>query len=96
MCIGRCRRAIRGAAFWPVRTHGRIAEVKQTVTCPNRVLYHITDNMIFFGIFLDLFDIFKALSAFYALAMNLFKFELQVQRKMRKGVLKNHIYMLSG
>ena len=50
--------------------------------------------MLNFGNFQDMFDIFKALSAFYTLAMNLFKFEIQVQRKMRKGVLKNHICAL--
>ena len=50
--------------------------------------------MFNFGIYRDVFNIFKALSVFYAVAMNLFKFELQVQRKMRKGVLKNHICAL--
>ena len=40
------------------------------------------------------FDVFKSLSVDCAIAMNLFTFELQVQRKMRKGVLKNHICAL--
>ena len=40
------------------------------------------------------FDLFKSLSVDYEVAMNLFTFELQVQRKMHKGVLKNHICAL--
>ena len=50
--------------------------------------------MLNFGIYRDIFDIFKALSVVYAVAMNLFKFELQVQRKMCKGVQKKHICAL--
>ena len=41
-----------------------------------------------------MFDVFKSLNVDYAVAMNLFTFELQVQRKMHKGVLKNHVCAL--
>ena len=56
----------------------RRAEVKQTGYPyePCALPYHRKCDI--FGIFLDVFNIFKALSAFYALAMNLFKFELRV------------------
>ena len=41
------------------------------------------------------FDVFKSLGVDCAIAMNLFTFELQVQRNMPKGVLKI-MYVLSG
>ena len=38
-----------------------------------------------------MFDVFKSLSVGYEVAMNLFTFELEVQQRMHKGVLKNHV-----
>ena len=40
------------------------------------------------------FDVIMSLNVDYAVAMNLFTFELQVQRKMPKCVLKNHVCAL--